>query len=180
MAKKNDEAVVVTAVRNNRKSIHLEWTKGTDEYSVTFHDNPLPSFYKALDGLNAHVCSLCEFAAKDAEKISSTGITVREKGENSVALIVARKKIRKGKRVFNIATPLLAMYPSDDPEEKSLDHMDEDQAGAIEKVIKEAIKYIAGERAQGQIQFEEEPKPSKDADDKTTPFPGMEEPAAKS
>lgn len=169
MAKKT-ETVVVTSVRNNRKSIHLEWINGTDEYSVTFHDNPLPSFFKALDVLNPHVCSLCELPVKDAEKIQATGITVREKGDNSLALIVARKKIRKGKRMFNIATPLLAMY--EDSEDKSVDHMEEVESAAIEKVIKEAMKYIAGERAQGQITFEDE-KPKKDGEEKTTPFPEL-------
>ena len=166
--------------RNNRKSITIEWTEGTDSVSRTFHDNPLPSFYKALEGLNPHVLTLCELPAKDLEKVSATGITVSHKGENSDALIVARKKIRKGKRVFNISTPLLPMYPSE--EEASLDHMDEEEAKAIEKVIKEATKYILGERAQGQIDFQEEeeaePKRKAKGADNSVEFPALDTPAA--
>lgn len=174
-AKSKVEAIEISKVRNNRKSILIEWTQGSDNYSVTFHDNPLKSFYTALDALNPHVCELCEFSAKDAEKISSTGITVASDGENSKAVIVARKRIKKGKRIFNIATPILSMYP--DEENKTTEHMDEAQAKAIEKVISEAIKYINGDRAQGQIKFEEEkPEPKPDAGSNTEKFPQLGEP----
>lgn len=171
MAKKTEE-IVITAVRNNRKSIHVEWLQGADEYGVNFHDNPLPSFLKALEKLPAHVCTLCEFPAKDADKIEATGITATEKGDNTLALIVAKKKIKKAGRVFNIATPLLPMYA--DPENKTADCMSEDEAGAIEKVIAEAKKYVLGERAQGQIKFDEPEKPEKKKEgDNTEPFPNM-------
>jgi len=173
--KKQDETVTIRAVRNNRKSILIEWLQGADEYSVTFHDNPLPSFLKAIDGLTPHVLTLCEFPAGDAKKIVSTGITVRQKGgENEEALIVAKKRVRKGKRVLNIATPLLPMYP--DAEEKTADHMSEDEAAAIEKVIKEAKRYLAGERAQGQIVFEPDPADKKDEGAKTAEFTVLGEP----
>ncbi len=172
MAKTKTESISVTAVRNLRKSIKIEYIQGTDEYAVNCHDNPLPSFYKALKALDAHVCSLCEFPTKDAEKIEATGITVRDKGDNALALIVARKKIRKGKRIFNISTPLLAMWP--DEENKGADFMDEDVAKAIEKVIVEAKKYVIGDRAQGQIEFEDEEKDAGEkAPDNTEPFPEM-------
>lgn len=152
MSAKKSEDLRILQVRNKRSSIFLSWMNGTDEFKVTFHDNPLPSFYKALAALPEHVCALCEFSPKDAAKIDATGITVAEKGDNSLALIVAKKKVKKGGRVFNIATPLLAMYPDD--ENKDADCMDKDTAAAIEKVIKEAKKYIGGDRAQGQIVFE--------------------------
>lgn len=166
-AKKKDESIEITAVRNNRASIHIEWLQGTDEYAVTFHDNCLPSFSKALDALPDHVCTLCELPAKDAAKIAATGITVRQKGDNHLALIVAKKKIKKAGRVFNIATPLLPMY--EDDENKGADHMEPAEAKAIEKVISEAKKYLLGERAQGQIKFEEEAQEKKKGDpDQTT------------
>ena len=178
MAKKTTEEIVVTAVRNNRKSIRIEWTQGADEYGVNFHENPLPSFTKALAALVPHVCTLCEFSAKDAEKIEATGVTLRPQGENTLALIVAKKKIKKAGRVFNITTPLLAMWP--DAESKDTDCMTEAEAKAIEKVASEAKKYVLGDRAQGMINFEPEadaPK-KKGGNDKTVEFPALvEEPA---
>lgn len=171
---KKNEPVLIRAVRNLRESIRIVWTQGSDDYGVNFHDNPLPSFLKSLVALAPHVCSLCELPAADSKKIIVVGITCRENGDNILARIVAKKTIKRGKRVFNIATPLLSMYADD--ENKTVDHMDEDEARAIEKVIAEATKYIAGERAQGQIQFDEEPAGGKPEEDGTAKFPGMEEP----
>lgn len=163
----------MTAIRSNRASIRAEWRQADDEYAVTFHDNPLPSFYKALEALAPHVCSLCDFPAKDAEKITPTGVTLREKGENTLGLITAKKKIKKAGRVFNIATPILAMWSDD--ENKGADHMEEDEAKAIDKFAKEAKRYIQGDRAQGKLAFEEEttPEPGAKGPDNTEPFPTM-------
>jgi hypothetical protein len=150
---------------------------------VSFHDKPLPSFEKALAALAPFVCSLCELPAKDAEKVEPTGITLRELGDdNQQALIVAKKRIRKGKRVFNISTPLLAMWePAKKEGEEAADHMDEDCAKAIAKFETEAKRYIRNgpdDRAQGKLKLEEEKKPAPKKGDNTTPFPGMEEPPA--
>lgn len=171
--KEKPKEIVITAVRNLRKSLRIEWLEGSDEVGRNFHDNPLPSFYKALAALTPHVCSLCELPAGDAKKIEATGITVRARGENNLALVVARKKIRKGKRVFNISTPLLAMY--EDAEAKGADHMESDEAKAIEKVIAEAKKYLRGERAQGQIAFEEEKTEEEKKPGNTDEFPALTE-----
>lgn len=170
-----DASIQITSVRNLRKSIKIEWTQGSDDYSVNFHDNPLPSFLKSLDALVPHVCTLCELPAKDEAKIVATGITVRENGDNSLALIVAKKKIKKGKRVFNIATPLLSMYP--DENDKTVDCMDEAEAKAIDKVVQEATKYVRngpGDRAQGQIDFRDEEGGGTPDENKTEQFPAME------
>lgn len=152
--KQKNEEIVLLKVRNKRKSIFIEYTQGADSISRDFHDNPLPAFYKALEALAPHVCSLAEFGSKDEKNIVATGITLSHKGDNTLALIVAKKTIKKGKRVLNVATPLLSMY--EDSENASQDHMEPEEAKAIEKVIREAMKYLAGERAQGQINFVEE------------------------
>jgi hypothetical protein len=77
--------------------------------------------------------------------------------------------------VLNISTPILAMYP--DEENKGADHMSEDEASAVEKVVKEAKKYIAGDREQGQIEFTDPDadKKGKKGDDNTAVFPAMAE-----
>ncbi len=177
-AKEKPQEIEVSSIRSNRSSIRAEWKQGDDAYAVTFHDNPLPSFYKALEALAPHVCSLSEFPAKDAEKIEPTGITISQKGESVVlALITAKKKLKRNKRVLNVATPLLSMYEQDD--DKGADHMTEEEATAVEKLIKEAKKYISGDRAQGKLAFEEEKKEGKEKPSNVDEFPGMTEPPAK-
>lgn len=168
--------ITIRAVRLKRASLSIKWTQGADEYGVTFHEKPLPSFTKALAALTPHVCTLCELPAKDAEKIEATGITMTPNGENVLALITAKKRVKKAGRVFNIATPLLPMYADD--ENKNADRMEPAEAKAIEKVASEAKRYVLGERAQGQIDFggeDEAPKKSK-GDDNTPDFPAMTEP----
>jgi hypothetical protein len=157
MTKKKTEEVIVRSVRYNGRSISAQWEQGGDSCSRTFHDNPLPSFLKALAALAPHVCTLCELPAKDSEKIEVTGITLRALGDdNQQGLVVAKKRIRKGKRVFNISTPLLALWEPKEKEEKaSTDRMDEETAKAISKVESETKKYITGERAQGKLALED-------------------------
>lgn len=181
--KKSNGEIAVRRVRFNRKSIFCEWENGGDLYKVTFHDNPLASFEKALTGLAPHVCALCELPAKDEEKITPTGITLSPLGDdNEQGLITAGKKIRKGKRVFNISTPLLALWPAKDAEKKGTDCMDDDQAKAITKFANEAKKYILGERAQGKLALgdDEDEDGSDDAGANTEQFPGMTEEPGKS
>ena len=174
--KKEEPAdIIVTKVRSNRKSISIEWTQGIDQHALTCHDNPLPSFNKALAALNPHVLALCEMPTTDLEKVKATGLTITIKGDNNHALIVAQKRIRDGKRVFNITTPSLPMH--EDEENKAMDHLSEDEEKAIEKVIKEAKKYVAGDRAQGQSEFEGETKAEEKPADGTVPFPQLTQPA---
>ncbi len=170
--------ILVRSCRYNKRSISCEWMQGADAYAVTFHDNPLPSFEKALAALPAVVCSLCGFPTKDAEKIEATGITIRPLGDdNEQGLVTAKKKIGKGKRVFNISTPLLAMYPGKDADKKGTDAMEEDEAKPIAKFASEVKKYILGERAQGKLAFEEEkPAPKKGAGENSEKLPGLTEP----
>jgi hypothetical protein len=184
MTKKKTEEIIVQKIRFNGRSVACVWTQAGDTYNVTFHDKPLPSFVKALEALASHVCSLCELPSKDAEKVEPTGVTLLELGDdNQRAVIVAKKKIRKGKRVFNITTPLLALWEPKKSEEgaETADHMDEDTAKAIAKFESEAKRYIRNgpdDRAQGKLKLEEEPKPGeKKKGDNTTPFPSMDEPA---
>lgn len=179
MAKKTTtEEVIVTSVRFNGRSLKATWDQGGDPCSRTFHDNPLPSFIKALDALKAHVCTLCELPANQEEKIIVKGVTIAALGDdNQQAVIVASKKLKRAKRVMNFSTPLLAMWAPKDKDADPGDRMDDDTAKAIAKLETETKKYICGERAQGKLALEEEEekKPKKDAEEK---LPGMDEPQA--
>lgn len=168
-------AITITKVRLKKKSIHLEWTEGNDTCSRDFHENPLPSFIEAIKALVPHVISLCELPPKYAEKMTATGITVTPKGDNAFALITSQKQIKKGKRVLNIATPTLPMDA--DEENKAADHLEPEQADAIELVIAEAKRYLAGDRAQGQITLEPsiDEDGGKESKSKLALLPDMEE-----
>ena len=173
MAKKEEKQdVIVRSVRFNGRSIHIVWHVAKDKFDVTFHENPLPSFIKAMEALAEHVCTLCEMPSKDAAKIEPTGITVNPMEDCPIALITAKKKLKRSGRVFNISTSVLQMYK--DPENEGADYMTEAEAAAIEKMVKEAKRYVAGERAQGLLELAE-PETKKEPSN-IEPLPGMAEP----
>lgn len=176
--KKKTEEVLVRSVRFNGRSLKCDWEQGDDACSRTFHDNPLPSFIKALEALRSHVCSLCELPAKDEEKITVTGVSLRPLGDdNAQGVIFAKKKLRKGKRSFKFSTPLLALWEPKDKEDKlKSDALDEDTAKAMVKVETETKKYICGERAQGKLALEDDEDEEEDSSEKTDEFPAMSEP----
>lgn len=178
-AKKKTEEVIVRSVRYNGRSIKCDWEQGGDPCSRTYHDNPLPAFIKALESLRAHVCSLCELPAKDEEKITVIGISLRPLGDdNQQGVIFAKKKLRKGKRAFKFSTPLLALWEPKEKEDKlKTDSMDEDTAKAMTKVESETKKYICGDRAQGKLELEGEDDDEEEKPDNQTEFPPLTEPA---
>lgn len=169
--------IEILSVRLKRNKIALSWMEGKDKHSVEFHEAALPAFLRSVEALRPHALSLCELPAKDLEKIVTTGITCREKGDNVLALITVKKKVRKGARAYPFSTPLLPML--EDPEKPTADHMAEEECKAIQKVISEAKKYILGDRAQGEFKFEdgeEEEEENKEDEKKgeqtaTLPFP---------
>lgn len=174
------QEIEVRSVRVNKASIRAEWKQGDDEYGVTFHDNPLPTFYKAMEGLVPHVLTLSELPAKDADKIEVIGLTISAKNVDAPqATLIAKKKLKRNKRVLNIATPILPLYENE--ENKGADHMSEDEASAVEKAIKEIKKYISGDRAQGKLAFEDEENEKKGdkGPENVAEFPNLTE-AAKS
>lgn len=160
------EKIVILAIRNRKKSINITWSQGADTHDDDFHENPRPSFYRALEELPAHIASLCDFPAADARKIVATGVTLRDEGDNTLAMVVGYKTVKRGGRPLNIATPLLLMEP--DSENKTAACMTEAESDAIDKLVKEAKKYLSGDRAQGKIDFkagEPEPDGKKKEDD---------------
>jgi hypothetical protein len=171
---KQSEEIVLLSVRNRKKSIGISWTQGTDPVSREFHDQPLESFYKALEALAPHVCTLGEFPTKDSEKIIATGLTLRPEGDNVLVLVVAKKTLKRGGRCLNIATPLLRL--EEDSENANAVHMNPDEAKAVEKVIKETLRYLAGERGQGKIDFQGEADDEKEPDKKDGDKKGAELP----
>lgn len=146
------EEIQVISVRNKRTTIDVVWIHGKDRHAVEFHENALPSFFKSVEALTAHAVALCELRSEDAAKVVPTGVTVKESGgDNLKALITFKRKLKLGKRLHNVTTPFLLMY--EDEENKAADHMEPDQAKAIEKVLAEAKRYVLGDRAQGEISF---------------------------
>lgn len=183
------DKIRVIAMRNSPKGVLCEWVEDGDPISRTFHDQPLPSFYKALEAMPEHVCTLAELSGKDAEKIECTGITLTYRGEKDVSILAtltARKSLKRSGRILNLTTTPLSIDPPKEPD--GSDHLSKEESAAVKKLVNEVLKYINGERStQKLMAFVEEQKAAgekKKGRRKADPaanvaeFPAMKEPAA--
>ncbi|MBS0328260.1 MAG: hypothetical protein JSR30_00275 [Proteobacteria bacterium] len=142
----------ITKVRRTRKTIFIAYKNGDEEHDLTSRDNPLPAFTKALDALVAVVLSVCHFPEGYGENMTASGLTLTEKG---MVTIQAKKSLPDAAGPLNIATPLRFLeHPKE--EGSYSPSLTDEQVDAISEVEEQAKAYVKGDRAQGQIKFEEE------------------------
>lgn len=60
-APEKPKTIQIESVKVTRRYVRIAWTQGDDSHKVTFHDNPLPSFYAAMDALAPLVSLICHF-----------------------------------------------------------------------------------------------------------------------
>jgi hypothetical protein len=175
----------ITKIRRKRTAVVIDYSVDKSEFAVTAHEPPLPSFDLALAALVPVVLDVLHlpraYAGNKGEDgtllnpLTVTGLTISEKQEVRLVTLIAKKDLPDAHSPFNIATPLRFM---EHPEtEGSYSPALTDKQGAlIEAVIKEAEKYVLGERAQGTL-----PLDSDEGDDDEASVPDREtEPATKS
>ena len=135
--------------KNGAVEIHYEGSKSyTDTIKRHCEDSPLPSFDNALQALVEDVVNQCDLKPEDAlnGSIIVRHVTLKwneQKGEG--VSITAEKTLPNGKS-FGFPTPLLYQ----DGKKASLP---ESCALLIEKVKNEAMKYVNGERLQGELKI---------------------------
>ena len=144
----------IKKLRADEKKIVLSYEKESvpgqlDDYSVTFHDKAVPSFYKSLDNLKGDVVSLCEFRKELEERIKVTGVTFSYDGETDImgATIVAQVKLKNSTSPLNVATPHKVSELKDGKGNKKA-LLTEGCVTLLEKVKEECVSYIDGKREQ--------------------------------
>ena len=121
--------IFIFSIRNRTKSIGIKWKQGKDTHDDDFHDNPRPSFYKALEALAPTLRTLCELPEGDLKKITVTGVTCTEDGDNLRAVVVGRKEIKRGNKCLNLNSSILPLW--EDDENANATHMTEAEAKTI-------------------------------------------------
>ena len=145
----------ITRVKRTRQNISIAWKVGEDEFDLTSRDNPLPSFAKALDALAPVVCAICGLPDGYKEGLTANGAYISAVAGVDAVTLVASKQLPDNNRPFNISTPLRLMS-APETEGAANPPLLEKQISAIQEVLDEAKRYVKGDRAQGQIQFEPE------------------------
>lgn len=140
----------IRSVRIKRRAVVIDYENEGETHSVTSRDNPLPSFVKAVEGLGSLVLDILHLPTDYQHGLKPTGLTVTGKQGTQLVSIVAQKELTDCNSPFNIATPL--RFLSLPEEEGSYSPpLSEKQVALVDSVIKEAKKYVKGDRAQGQL-----------------------------
>ena len=151
-------SLTIQKVRRTRAHIFAAFTHAKEESTLKCRENPLSSFTAALDALAPAVCIICGFPASYAEKMTVGGITLAGPLDGQMITIIAKKDLPDNSRPLNIATPLRLIFAPEQageatPGEKAVP-LPKNLVALIETVVAETKKYVAGERAQGMINFE--------------------------
>lgn len=166
----------ITKIKLGRANVHVEYDNEGDTYKYDSKDKPLPSFYEAMEALTPLVISTLGLPKAYAGKkptegdktpglpLTVSGITIMTKGESRQVCIVAKKIVSACPTPFNITVPLRYM-DAPTKEGSSSEPYGAKEVDLLEEVIAEAKKYLAGERAQGQLPLETDVQAAAEPDD---------------
>ncbi len=123
-----------------------------DEFTMNCFDLPRPEFLAALKKLIPHVLKMCELPASYMENLNISSVSFSWSGESDTmgATITALKKLRDSHAPLVINTPHKpAEAYNEGGDETNL--LTEDCIRDLENLQREAVLYVAGERAQGSL-----------------------------
>lgn len=121
-----------------------------DEFAVSCGALALPSFYTALDGLKKHVVEICEFAHDYSKGMTIGGVSFSWTNDVMGVVISATRSLKATNSPFSFNTPHSTAEPySEGGDETVL--LSSTCCVALDLVMGEAIKYLDGKRAQGEL-----------------------------
>lgn len=180
MAKKSppaSKAIDIISVQRTRKTIVIHWQQGDGKFDLDERDNPLPSFGQAFDALPPVVGMICKFSPHwCSENLRVIGIIMGEQGGAATVQLVCRKSISDASKEFAFKTPPRLLAHPTEPGSYTPPLSDKD-AALVWEAVEQAKLYVRGDRAQGQIAFEDDAG-SDDGSGETAPEAGEELPLA--
>jgi hypothetical protein len=162
--------IEIASVKRTRKSIVIEWRQGDGNYRIDERDNPLPTFGAAMDALTPLVSTICHFPKSYAENgLRVTGFDLGTKGGAVTVALRVRKDLDDASKEFAFVTPeRLLEQPTE--EGSYTPPLGIEASALVAEAIAEAKKYVKGDRAQGQIEFDDGADGKGDDDDDTPPL----------
>lgn len=142
----------------------------SEEIDLTAHEAPLESFDKALQALGVVAAKQldCDNDWSGKIEVVSLSVSYNERGVRTVTINFV-KPMLQGKTLHPLKTP--AFQIDDDKESGERRQCTENHADRVIAALKEAQRYVAGERGQGVLGFEEEDETSN-----VEQLPGMAQP----
>jgi hypothetical protein len=152
-------SIRITSIRANDDVVKIAYQEkvGKSGWSKTTIERPekaRPEFYDALKALQPHVIQICELPKDYIDDITVSGATFSYDDDLHTvgAVIVAKKKLSHSNSPFNIATPHKYEHAADaELKGDSLLFLTKGAANDLRILRDEAVAYIKGERAQGDL-----------------------------
>ncbi len=151
-----------TKIRLTDTAVELIWNDNTEtdkqitELSST--DLPEPSFTEALQAFLPDVLSLLELPAGYDVTVRSVSIKYKGEADRRGIVVTCLKEIEAVNSPFVIHTPLVMERVEDDEYEDSF--IGDGLFDQLTVLTDEAQRYLDGHRAQGDLDFEEDPQPN--------------------
>ncbi len=149
----DNKAVILKVVANPNLDSN---EKDTVESKVTSKSEPLPEFHEAVAQLPTVFCSVMELDPtwKEGLIIDKVSISRTKQGTRSVVLSGTKQLECRSEFLHPVATPCVQIDHASDGESGAV-AIPAPLAEAVARAIEEAERYMNGERAQGEINFNE-------------------------
>ena len=169
------QLIQITEAHRKRKTVAISYSKGEGHHSLDERENPLPEFGKAFDSLLHLVAIILNLPESWLENCRVVGIKLDTLGGAQTVSLIGRKALDDASKEFVFVTPpRLLAHPSEPG--SYTPPLTLAQAALIEEVIEQAKQYVMGNRAQGEIPFEDA-EPAEPIDGDSLPLENM--PASK-
>jgi len=120
--------------------------------SITTTERPAPSLADTMQALAKHVIEICELPDEWRSGLKVTGLLLSWSNKIMGATIVCQKILRRAGAPMRVATPHMLSAPRDGGQDYSMCLSDE-CVDAIDAVIAETEAFIAGKRAQMNLEL---------------------------
>lgn len=148
-----DGRAIVMKVTSNKETDNNNDTVNSE---VIAKEEPLPSLTKAWNALPAVFCEIMEYDPSYAEGLSITRLAIRrtKQGTRSVILEAKKQLECRHAHLHPMDAPCVQIDESADGESGPI-QIDKKLCKALTKAIHESERYLAGERSQTMLNFDE-------------------------
>lgn len=149
----DSKSVIMKVVANKDTN---DDTNDLIESKVTAKEEPLPSLTKAWSALPAAFCEIMELPPEYTEGLTITRLAIRrtKQGTRSVILSATKQLECRSEFLHEISAPCVQVDKSADGESGAV-QLEKKICAIITKAIHESEKYMAGERSQTMLDFDQ-------------------------
>lgn len=148
----DSKSVIMRVVANKE----TDDTNDVVESKITAKEEPLPTLKKAWNALPAVFCEVMELDSSYTEGLTITRMAIRrtKQGTRSVILHASKQLECRSEFLHEISAPCVQVDKAADGESGAV-QIEKKLCAAITKAIHEAERYMAGERSQSLLNFDE-------------------------